>query len=212
MVMLARPSRSLVLAALAVTAACAPRAGSLVGAPVPARLPEARIATARQIVFRWQLEDGTFTARGEGVARVAPPDSARLDFFLDGGAGGGTAYLIDDALDAPGGDFVQRLLPPAPLMWASLGRLAVPAGDTVARLDGAVLRADIGGDPVYRVAFEGDSLRRVERIDGGRLQEWVERTNAGRVDYRHEASGRRLSLEVTRVLFPGTFDAAIWAR
>ena len=207
-----RASRLLALASLAATAACAPRAGSLVGAPVPARLPDARISTARQVVFRWQLEDGTFTARGEGVARVAPPDSARLDFFLDGGAGGGTAYLIGDALDAPGGDFIQRLLPPAPLMWASLGRLAIPPGDTVARLDGAILRADIGSDPVYRVAFERDSLRRVERIDGGRLQEWVERTDAGRVEYRHEASGRRLSLEVTRVLFPGGFDAAIWAR
>ena len=193
-------------------AACAPRAAPLVGAPVPARLPAAALDAPRQIVFRWSLEDGTLVARGEGVARVAPPDSARLDFFLDGGAGGGTAFLIGDALDAPGGDFVRRLLPPAPLLWASLGRLAVPPGDTVARLDGGVLRADIGGGPVYRVSFEGDSLRRVERIDGGRLQEWVARSAEGRIEYRHEASGRRLSLEVTRVASPGGFDASIWAR
>lgn len=208
-----RSRSSRLVAALALSAvACAPRAAPLAGAPVPARLPDARLATPRHIVFRWELEDGTFVARGEGVARVAPPDSARLDFFLDGGAGGGTAYLIGDALDAPGGDLVRRLLPPAPLLWASLGRLAVPPGDTVARLDGAVLRADIGADPVYRVAFEGDSLRRVERIDGGRLHEWVERSAEGRVEYRHESSGRRLSLDVTRVASPGGFDASIWAR
>ncbi len=206
-------SPRLVAAALALSAAaCAPRAAPLAGAPVPARLPDARIDAPRQLVFRWTLEDGTLVARGEGVARVAPPDSARLDFFLDGGAGGGTAFLIGDALDAPGGDFVRRLLPPAPLLWASLGRLAIPPGDTLARLDGAVLRADIGTDPVYRVSFEADSLRRIERIDGGRVHEWVSRSADGRVEYRHEASGRRLSLEVTRILTPGGFDASIWAR
>lgn len=206
-----RSSRLLAVLVLA-AAACAPRAAPLAGAPVPARLPDARLATPRQIVFRWELEDGSLVARGEGVARVAPPDSARLDFFLDGGAGGGTAFLIGDVLEAPGGDLVRRMLPPAPLLWASLGRLAVPAGDTVARLDGEVLRADIGRDPVYRVAFERDSLRRVERIDGGRLHEWVARDVDGRVEYRHEASGRRLALEITRVLTPGGFDASIWAR
>ena len=192
--------------------ACAPRAAPLAGAPVPARLPQAQLAEPRQIVFRWELEDGTLTARGEGVARVAPPDSARLDFFLDGGAGGGTAFLLGDAIEAPGGDMVRRMLPPAPLLWASFGRLAVPPGDTTARLDAGVLRADIGTGPVYRVAFEGDSLRRVERIDGGRLEEWVARAADGRVEYRHEASGRRLTLNVTRVLSPRGFDASIWAR
>lgn len=206
-----RSPRLVAVLALA-AAACAPRAAPLTGAPVPARLPDARVSTPRQIVFRWELEDGSLVARGEGVARVAPPDSARLDFFLDGGAGGGTAFLIGDVLEAPGGDFVQRLLPPPPLLWASLGRLAVPPGDTVARLDDAVLRADIGRDPVYRVSFQGDSLRRVERIDGGRLHEWVARDADGRVEYRHEASGRRLSLTITRVLSPGGFDASIWAR
>lgn len=206
-------SPRLVAATLVLSAAaCAPRAAPLAGAPVPARLPDARIDAPRQVFFRWELEDGTLVARGEGVARVVPPDSARLDFFLDGGAGGGTAFLIGDAFDAPGGDLVRRMLPPAPLLWASLGRLAVPPGDTVARLDGGVLRADIGTGPVYRVSFEGDSLRRVERIDGGRLQEWVARTAEGRIEYRHEPSGRRLSLDVTRVTTPGGFDASIWAR
>jgi hypothetical protein len=204
------PRLALVLALAAV--ACAPRAAPLTGAPVPARLPEARLVAPRQIVFRWEMEDGSLVARGEGVARVAPPDSARLDFFLDGGAGGGTAFLIGDVLDAPGGDLVRRLLPPPPLLWASLGRLAVPPGDTVARLDDAVLRADIGSDPVYRVAFQADSLRRLERIDDGRVHEWVTRDADGRVEYRHEASGRRLSLSVTRVVSPGGFDASIWSR
>ena len=32
------------------------------------------------------------------------------------------------------------------------------------------------------------------------------------IEYRHEASGRRLSLDVTRVERVGGFDASIWAR
>ena len=202
------------LAALSLlAAACAPRAAPLVGAPAPARLPAAQLEGAQRVVFRWAMEDGTLVARGEGVARIAAPDSARLDFFLDGGMGGGTAFLIGNALDAPGGDFVQRLLPPPALLWASLGRLAVPpAADTAARAEGTTLRADIGADPVFRVTFDGNALRRLERIEGGRLQEWVARPTDARVEYRHEASRRRLWLDITRVERVEGFDAAIWTR
>ena len=108
--------------------------------------------------------------RGEGTARIADPDSARLDFVVDGGFGGGWAVLVGDQLSIPGPDVVRRLIPPAPLLWATLGRLAVPpARDTTARMVGDTLRADIGGDPTWRVTFAGTQLSRVERIDGGRI-------------------------------------------
>ena len=42
------------------------------------------------------------TARGEGVARIASPDSVRMDFFLGGGLGSGAAVLIGDSLSGPG--------------------------------------------------------------------------------------------------------------
>jgi len=196
------------------TLGCAPRAAPLDGAPAPARLPTAQLTGAQRIQFRWSYDDGSLIGRGEGLARVAAPDSARLDFFMDGGlGGGGTAFLLGDSVDAPGGDFVRRLLPPPALLWASLGRLAVPAAaDTTARTDGALLRADIGRDPVYRVTFDGAALRRVERIAGGRLQEWVTRTSNAVVEYRHETSGRRLVLEITRQERVEGFDASIWSR
>jgi hypothetical protein len=77
---------------------CAPKLRPLGGAPVPARLPRGELPPgARLIVFNWSLEDPDFVARGEGAARVAPPDSARLDFFLAGGLGRGAAVLIDGA-------------------------------------------------------------------------------------------------------------------
>ena len=119
------------------------------------------------------------SGRGEGAARIASPDSARLDFFLAGGFGG-AAILIGDSLDAPGGDMVRRFIPPPTLMWAALGRVALPnLPDTVdSVIDGIdVLRADIGNPVAWRLTFHGDTLVRAERVDGGRVAEWVERTD-----------------------------------
>ena len=67
--------------------------------------------------------------RGEGVARIAPPDSARLDFFVNG-QGTGHALLVGDQIRLQGGQNAMRdFLPPAPLLWAALGRLHVAGGD-----------------------------------------------------------------------------------
>ena len=81
------------------------------------------------------------SGRGDGAARIAAPDSARLDFYL-GGSFGGAAVLIRDSLDAPGGDMVRRFIPPPTLMWAALGRVAVPnLPDTVVRIEAQYARA-----------------------------------------------------------------------
>ncbi|HKO17156.1 MAG TPA: hypothetical protein VJU87_13020, partial [Gemmatimonadaceae bacterium] len=164
----------------------------------------------RQVVFTWELRDTELSAHGDGVARIAAPDSARLDFFLAGGMASGAAVLIGDSLAVPGSDAVRRLVPPAPLLWAAFGRLAVPAlPDTSARVDGAVLRADIGTPPQWRLSFSHDSLTRVERVSGGRILEWVERS-AGEIRYRNEAARRTLKLVVTRSAEVDGFDASIW--
>ena len=151
------------------------------------------------------------TARGEGVARIAYPDSIRLDFFLGGGFGSGSAVLIGDSLSVPGPDMARRLIPPRALLWATLGHLVLPPErDTLIRLDGATLRADIGSPVHWRVAFRGDSLVRLERIDGGRLREWVDRGADQRVQYRHESSGRALSLVIQRSDAVTAFNPSIW--
>lgn len=209
------PSLPLVAAvALAAAAsACAPRARPLAGAPAPARLPAAQLAPGRQrIDFRWEYRDGDLLARGEGVARVSAPDSVRLDLFLDGGLGGGYAIVIGDQIYTPAGDQARRVLPPAPLLWATLGRLAVPAApDTTARVDGGVLRADIGRDPTWRATFDSTQLTRLERIESGRLQEWASR-DGKRVRYENPLAQRTLTLDITRTQGAGEFDAAIWQR
>lgn len=193
---------------------CAPRLRPLPGIPAPVALPRAAVPPVhRRVVFRWELQDSDLTARGEGAARIAPPDSTRLDFFMAGGLGSGAAVLINGDLRLPSqaDDLGRRLVPPAPLLWAALGRLAVPAlADTVVRVDAETLRADIGTPVAWRVTFVHDTLRKLERVDGGRIIEWIERLADGRVRYRHEVGHRRLDLTITRSDEVSAFDPSIW--
>ncbi|MDB4884370.1 MAG: hypothetical protein JWL95_3136 [Gemmatimonadetes bacterium] len=195
-------------------AGCAPpRVAALPGTIVPVQqLPHGTLPGGRRkLVFQWEFNDAEMTARGDGVARIASPDSVRLDFFLGGGMGGGAAVLIGDSLIVPGPDMARRLVPPRSLMWAALGRLDLPAErDTVVRVDGGLLRADIGAPVHWRATFRGDTLTRLERVDGGRLQEWVERTSDRKVQYRNEGARRSLSLVIQRSDVVPAFDASIW--
>jgi hypothetical protein len=191
--------------------ACAPALRPLTGAPAKSALPRAELPPGyRQIVFDWELEDRELSGRGEGVARIAAPDSARLDLFLAGGFGSGAAVLISDSLRVAGGSVARRFIPSPPLLWAALGRLAIPpAPDTTARVDGELLRVDIGKPTSWRLTFRGDSLVRLERVRGGRIVEWVERSGAN-VRYRSEEARRALSLTIKRVQEVPPFDASIW--
>jgi hypothetical protein len=197
-----------------VGSACAPKAAGLRGAPVPARFPTTELAPGhRRIVFQWSFTDGEMSGKGEGLARIASPDSVRLDFFLSGGMGSGTAILIGDRLDTPGGDMVKRYIPPVPMLWASLGRLvAPPSADTVARVDGDTLRADIGRNPRWRVAFVGDRLVRMERISDNRVREWIARSPNDGVTYVNPAAHRSLKLSITSNEPAAEFDSEIWRR
>jgi hypothetical protein len=206
---------SLTLGVLLILVGCRPpRVVPLEGAPAPARsLPRGSLPDGhRKLVFKWEMLDGETRTRGDGVARIASPDSVRLDFFLGGGFGSGAAVMIGDSLQVPGPDVARRLIPPRALLWAALGRLDLPAErDTIVRVDGGVLRADIGSPTHWRATFRGDTLTRLERVDGGRLQEWVERGSDGVVKYRHEGARRTLSLVIQRSDAVPPFDPDIWA-
>lgn len=209
--------------------ACTPSARPLTGTITRQALPATSVPPGnRQLSFTWKYKDDTFEAQGDGVVRVAGPNRARLDFFLKNGIGGGMAILDGDSLIIPGIDLVRRFLPPLPLLWATLGRLAVPpTRDTVARVDGDTLRADLGmfrgadasqgGASAWRVAFAGKVLARVERIDKGKVQEWVSRSlnesaGTGELHYVNESGRRSLSISVTETRNVEPFDEAIWRR
>ncbi|MEN9508886.1 MAG: hypothetical protein RLZZ621_1449 [Gemmatimonadota bacterium] len=206
---------------------CAPAVRSLRGEPTGAVLPETALdARPHQLRFGWRYADETFEARGDGVVRVLAPDRARLDFFLANGMAGGYAVLIGDTLSIPGIDLVRRLLPPPPLLWASLGQVRLPVTpDTAARRYADSLRADFGSlrgrdaasaeGQAWRILFVGRALAQVEHIDGGRLVEQVVRRQADgqwQVQYLHPRAKRRLEITVTDTAFVERFDEAIWRR
>ena len=193
--------------------ACAPRARPLAGTVAPERaLPVIElVGKHRRIVFRWDYEENAFMARGEGAARISSPDSARVDLFLNGGIAVGRAVLIGNKLRATNQEQVERFLPPPPLMWAALGRLAIPAlPDTVVTVeDGDVIRADIGRPVTWRVTIKGNRVMQLVRLSGGRIAEMVTRDAGGRLLY--EVPGRRkLWLGITRDEEVPAFDASIW--
>ncbi len=204
--------RSFALVVVGVVA-CAPAAAPLKGVLAPDRsLPSLLLPTGhRQIVFKWDYEEGEIAARGDGAVRTAAPDSARLDFFLGGGLGAGAAVLIGDSLRSAHTELARRYIPPTPMMWAALGRLAIPAlPDTVVRIDGNLLRADVGRPVQWRVTIRGDTLVALEHISGGKITESVTRGPLGVLTYRAPAARRRLELTVLRDQ-PGSFDASIWS-
>lgn len=208
--------------------ACAPAARPLAGAPTRAVLPPSALPAKPQVLrFNWTYKDETFEANGEGAVRVQSPDRARLDFFLRNGMAGGYAILVGDSLIVPGIDLIKRMLPPTPLLWSSLGRLALPpTPDTIARIDGDTLRADLGSlrgrdasgadGRAWRLAFGGTTLVRTERIEDGKVIEWMSRRRGAdgqwQLQYVHERGKRRLSIAVTDTTTVEGFDDAIWRR
>lgn len=193
--------------------ACAPLVRPSTGTTVVRAIPGTALPSGhRLVVFTWTLEEPDSYTRGEGAVRHAAPDSARVDFFLGGGLGTGSAILIGSELRlAPEAERVRAVLvPPAPLLWAVAGRAAPPAlPDTVVRVDGDTLRVDIGRPMSWRLTFAHDTLRRLERVSGRRVIEWVERSADGRVRYRDEVGRRQLDVVVTRAE-ETKLDATIW--
>src|SRR4051812_5791673 len=91
-----------------------PRVTALPGELAPVqRLPVGTLPGGRRKIFyQWELHDGELVARGDGVARVASPDSVRMDFFPAGGFGSGPPILIGDSLQVPGPDLMRKRVPP----------------------------------------------------------------------------------------------------
>lgn len=192
-------------------ASCGRALEPLRGVPATRPLPRSALAPRpERIVVDWRYSDIDFAVRGEGLVRALPPDSARLDFFLAGGYGGGAAILIGDSIRTPTPGAVDRVLPPPALLWAALGRLAVQGRDTTIRVDGDTLRAEIGAAPRWRAAFVRERLVRLERIEGDRVTDFVVREDSVTVRYERAAPRRRLEITIVGREPAQGFDAEIW--
>lgn len=220
------PTRALLFTTALLSAACAPRGPVVIG---PVGDPEGAAADLRsqtgleeplRIVFSWRLNDGGQRVEGRGVARVEPPNKARLDLFLDNGETVVSAALVEDELRLPPGS-PDDILPPPALMWGALG-VFHPLGEArllgADRLEGESVRLryayDERGEVHYNVSR--GLLSSLELLDRGRI---VERVDVGaerdaryplEVTYRNMAEFRELRLVRESLDVVAPFDPEIW--
>ncbi|MCU0618336.1 MAG: hypothetical protein MUF40_00270 [Gemmatimonadaceae bacterium] len=203
------------LALAAGLGACVPRVAPLVGATRPVTpLPRLELPAHHQrVVFRWRIRESELEVRGDGAARIAPPDSARLDLFVAGGLGSGAAWVVGDDLRlGPAPEALRRALPPPVFLWAALGRFALPPGrDTLLVSTDSTLVIEIGPTPRWRAELRGGRLVRLERVEGEKLVDRLERRADGALAYLHAPTRRQLFLDVQRTDSVAPFDADIWA-
>ncbi|MGH6691306.1 MAG: hypothetical protein ACREF4_11600 [Gammaproteobacteria bacterium] len=143
--------------------------------------------------FRWRYEDGRGAVTGTGTARIAPPDSMRLDYRAMLGLGSGAAVVVGNTLRwaEPRGQF-ESWMPAVPLLWTALGTVPRPEPDAaVFRADGperAVWRYVVGRDTLDFVVTGGAERRlEAEWRQGGAIRA---RSRTGYDDHAMPADAR----------------------
>ena len=122
-----------------------------------------RIDGASRLTFAWRAREPDFRGFGVGVARIEPPDKARLDLFLENGETAAVAALVRDELRVPHA-LPLELVPPPALLWAVFGVFRPGAGAQLL----AGRRKDAGLEVHFRLPG-GDSVR--YRLRGRRVAE-----------------------------------------
>lgn len=185
-------------------------------------------ASARAIRFRWRYLDERVRWGGSGVARLAPPDSLRVDYRGSLGIGSGAAVVVGDSVQwtEPAGDF-ERMMPAIPLLWAALGLVRPPA-DSAAVFGGRLPGVAGAGRTVWRFARGVDTLEYVARSGEPRTleAEWRQRGRIlarGRTQYDAHAmpataridfpeASARFELFVSGIDSAAVIPASYWRR
>lgn len=170
-------------------AACPGRPGPLIPEPLAPVARDTADAWARTttpprtvaIRFRWKYRDERLSGGGRGTARIAPPDSLRLDYVAMLGFASGAGVVIGDSVvwADPSADF-RRMVPAVPMLWAALGTVRPPVADAAVagRRDGDGWR--------WRFTAGADTL------------EYVTRQGTGAADRELDAEWRRAGRVVAR--------------
>ena len=135
-----------------------PLPGPELDTEVQAASAAGRLAQPVQLTFAWRAREPGFRDVGIGVARVEPPDKARLDLFLENGETAAIVALVGDDLRVPG-ELPLELVPPPALLWAALG--VFRPGDGAEVLEGR----RVGGATELRFGLPGGDLVRFRMRD-----------------------------------------------
>jgi hypothetical protein len=200
----------LLLLLLCSACASAPRLRPLEGTAYDGPIPATPLTGYRLVTFRWEYRDLLASRRGEGTARIAAPDSVRLDLHLSGGYGSTHVVLIGDGpIQAPPDEEMARMYPGSSLVWAAIGRLALGAvPDTTKRLAAGIIVAQFGTDTIWRASFDEGRLVQLLKATGGKVVERVTRSTDGSVTYVRGSGTLRMTDVRERNAEP--FDKDIW--
>lgn len=150
------------IAACFALAACYGRPAPLVPEPVAAVSRDSIVAWSRRsgptrptaLRFRWRYRDDRRSGGGRGTARVAPPDSVRVDWATSLNIKTGAAVVVGDSLQwaDPEEDYPSSVTPAVQLVWTALGVVRPPGAATTVFGAGDSIRA------VWRYAGEHDTV------------------------------------------------------
>ncbi|MDQ2670679.1 MAG: hypothetical protein M3Y31_08615 [Gemmatimonadota bacterium] len=154
--------------------------------------------------YRWLYRDERSSIGGRGSARVAPPDSVRLDVSLALGVGSGSGVVVNDTmLWGRPQELLARFVPDYNLMWAMFGvARQPPAGATITGADQGSSRAwryADGPDTVAYVLTSGETPRLEAEVKRGRQV-------LGRVETRYTAAGTPASTRLDVPTGPARLD------
>lgn len=220
---------------LLMAAGCAPSYGPTLRTVVPAGLaPVERDSVLAWVGrtgptshrghrFKWSFKSPDEGVGGGGNARIAPPDSLRLDMAGPLGAKRTSAMVLGDtALWVSREDVIEKIIPSYPLLWAMLGVARRPAED-------ATLTGGVAGDvTAWQYATSVDTVEYV-RTTGATpgLKALVRQEGRviGRVETVFGPDGAlvssrlylpegpsRLELTFTENTTPASFKPEIWNR
>lgn len=195
----------------AVMAGCAPRVEPLVpvdAAPVDRAVVvawSAPTAPAGPAVhrFKWMYRDGRQSAGGRGSARVAAPDSVRVDARGPLGQGRSSGVVVGDSiLWAEPEDNLIEAAPNVALMWALFGVAREPGPGA------ALLGLERPGFTAWRVVEGPDTLEYVREPERGRLRAELRRAGQviGRTEATRDEAGRLKSARLTVPSVPARLD------
>ncbi len=169
--------------------------------------------------FSWRSDDGRLQLAGSGAARLAPPDSLRVDIAASLGVGRATLILTADRTDARPEELVQQVVPDRFAFWAVLGVMRLPPGAV------AVEHQEDGDRHRWRVRdrlgrltlfdVQDGALRAVTREVDGRIASTLalrRRTDGSLEGARLTDVARqaRLAITITAREASGPFPPEIW--
>ncbi len=177
----------------------------------------------RHLKFKFKFKDPKGKVGGRGAARIAAPDSLRLDMQGPFGMGKGAAMVNGDSTEwIKGPDAIKRIVPDFRLMWSMLGFTRPPAvGATLNGYESADVTAwsyATEADTVEYVRTGGatPSLVALVRKDGAVLGRSETTFGTDGVPLKATlivpGTSARLDLTFTESTAPATFKPDTWVR